>query len=137
MKLKPVMLPPGRDRLSTNPKPTGSMTRAKTIGIERVSGFSSATTGRAVGEDHVGRERDQFLRVLANELWPAGGPAVFDTDVLAVVPAKIPQPLLERGDAPFAVRIVFGDDHQDAQLAHGLLRASRQRPRTPPCRRPG
>jgi len=49
------------------------------------------------------------------------------------LPAKIPQPLLERGDAQLAVGVVFGADHQYAQLAHGLrlLRARRQRPGHP------
>ena len=35
--LKPVMLPPGFERLVTKPSPIGSETTAKTIGIVRVS----------------------------------------------------------------------------------------------------
>src|SRR5262249_1970039 len=35
--IKPVVLPPGRARLSTNPAPTGSETVAKTIGRVRVA----------------------------------------------------------------------------------------------------
>ena len=34
--MKPVMLPPGRERLSTKPWPTGSVTSVKTIGTVRV-----------------------------------------------------------------------------------------------------
>jgi hypothetical protein len=33
MKVKPVMLPPGRDRLATKPCPTGSLTTLNTIGM--------------------------------------------------------------------------------------------------------
>jgi hypothetical protein len=35
--LKPVALPPGRDRLSTKPAPTGSGTIVNTIGMVRVT----------------------------------------------------------------------------------------------------
>ena len=35
--MNPVALPPGRDRLSTNPLPTGSATLTKTIGTPRVA----------------------------------------------------------------------------------------------------
>src|ERR1700681_3339640 len=43
--MKPVILPPGRGRLSTKPSPTGSAVGAKTIGIVRVSRWSAAVTG--------------------------------------------------------------------------------------------
>ena len=43
--LNPVMFPPGRGRLATNPEPTGSATTAKTIGIVVVSRFTAAVTG--------------------------------------------------------------------------------------------
>ena len=35
--VRPVMLPPGRPRLATNPGPTGSPTVVMTIGIVRVA----------------------------------------------------------------------------------------------------
>jgi hypothetical protein len=35
--IKPVMLPPGRAKLTTNPAPTGSGTCANTIGTVRVA----------------------------------------------------------------------------------------------------
>ena len=35
--MKPVALPPGRDRLSTKPEPTGSGTITNTIGTARVA----------------------------------------------------------------------------------------------------
>ena len=45
MRVKPVMLPPGRARLATKPCPTGSMTRENTMGMVRVACFNAATTG--------------------------------------------------------------------------------------------
>src|SRR6266436_484340 len=42
---KPVMLPPGRERLATKPSPTGSDTIANTIGIVCVSRCNAAVTG--------------------------------------------------------------------------------------------
>src|SRR5713226_4168931 len=44
MLMNPVMLPPGRGRLATNPLPTGSETDTNTIGIVLVSRCSAATT---------------------------------------------------------------------------------------------
>ena len=41
---KPVMLPPGRAMLETNPAPTGSLTCANTMGTVRVSRCKAATT---------------------------------------------------------------------------------------------
>ena len=45
MKLKPVMLRPGRDRLATKPCPTGSLTRLNMIGMVLVASFSAAVIG--------------------------------------------------------------------------------------------
>src|SRR6516164_3912704 len=41
--MKPVMLPPGRERLSTKPAPTGSGTSANTIGKVRVTWYNTIT----------------------------------------------------------------------------------------------
>src|SRR5215204_7099215 len=43
--VNPVAFPLGRERLFTNPSPTGSLTERKTIAIERVTARSSRTTG--------------------------------------------------------------------------------------------
>src|SRR5215831_5790017 len=40
---RPVTLPPGRERLLTNPLPTGSTARAKTIGIVDVACLTAET----------------------------------------------------------------------------------------------
>ena len=42
---KPVMLRPGRARLSTKPCPSGSLTTENTIGIVLVACFNAATIG--------------------------------------------------------------------------------------------
>src|SRR5207253_6334495 len=49
--MKPVAFPPGRDRLSTIPEPTGSSTITKTIGTVRVA-CSSRSTGALRSEEH-------------------------------------------------------------------------------------
>ena len=43
--LKPVMLPPGLDRLATKPSPTGSPIPANTIGIDCVACFRARVVG--------------------------------------------------------------------------------------------
>src|SRR5215831_4900220 len=45
IKVKPVTLPPGCERLLTKPRLTGSFSNAQTIGIEVVSCKSAAITG--------------------------------------------------------------------------------------------
>ncbi len=42
-KLKPVMLPPGRAKFGIKPCPTGSLTKTKMIGMERVASRSAAS----------------------------------------------------------------------------------------------
>src|SRR5262249_46462722 len=43
--VNPVMLPPGRAMLATNPLPIGSETNTNTMGIVRVASISAVTTG--------------------------------------------------------------------------------------------
>ena len=52
MNVNPVMLPPGRARLATKPRPTGSFTSAQTIGMVLVNFCNAPITG-VVGENHV------------------------------------------------------------------------------------
>jgi hypothetical protein len=60
----PVALPPGRARLCTIPKPTGSVTAANTIGIVRVTFSNSMTLGVGVAKTTSGAKSYQFLRLL-------------------------------------------------------------------------
>jgi hypothetical protein len=73
----------------------------------------------AVGEDHVGRERHQFLGILPDEFAFAGRPAIFDMDIVAVPPAEVGESLAERFDTDPTVRIAFHARQQYADLADG------------------
>jgi len=75
--MKPVMLPPGRDRLATKPLPIGSVTFTKIIGMVRVCWSSAAVVG-VVG--------DEFLRETLYRLRVSSGPASVDPDVAALRP---------------------------------------------------
>ena len=48
--MNPVMLPPGRERLSTKPAATGSETSTNTIGTVRVAGCNAPTIGVAAAK---------------------------------------------------------------------------------------
>ena len=48
--IKPVALPPGRDRLSTKPEPTGSGTSTNTIGTVRVARSNCCVAGAPVAK---------------------------------------------------------------------------------------
>ena len=83
-----------------------------------------------MGQDDVGRERDQFRRVSANGVGIGRGPAGVDPHVAADGPAQQRQPLMERRDAGLKFRIVRGrgQEHADAPHALALLRARGERP---------
>jgi penicillin-insensitive murein DD-endopeptidase len=105
--LKPVMLPPGRDRLATKPSPTGSATTAKTIGMVAVARLSAAITGvllammllmRAVvcllavlflaaASSAVAQEKHLIDRMLPGSLNPRPLPPLKNPDALST-PAK-------------------------------------------------
>jgi hypothetical protein len=46
--IKPVALPPGRERLATNPLPTGSIVVTNTMGIVRLASCKARTMEAAV-----------------------------------------------------------------------------------------
>src|SRR5262245_28587109 len=84
-----------------------------------------------MGQNDVGRERDQFCRVSANVGSIGGGPARVDADVAADGPSHQSQSLMERCEASLKYRIVCGggQEHADAPDAIRLLRPCRERPR--------
>ena len=94
--MNPVVLPPGRAKLSTKPAPTGSVTIANTIGTVRVACCIGPTVGPPAAKMTSGRERDQFRRVFANAFGIARGPAGVDPHVAANGPAQLLQSLHER-----------------------------------------
>jgi len=85
----------------------------------------------AAGQDDVWRERKQLGRVFANALGIARPPARVDLHVAGDDPARLPQPLQERGDAGLSFRILRGRRHEHADAPHplALLRACRERVR--------
>ena len=91
--------------------------------------------GRAMGQDDVRRERDQFRRVSANFGGIGRGPAGVDPHVAADAPAQERQPLLERPDAGLIFRIVrgCGQEYADAPHPLGLPQAPRPPPKTSPA----
>src|SRR5262249_8396936 len=82
-----------------------------------------------MGQDDVGRQRDQFRRVSANVVGFASGPARVDAHVAPDDPARLREPLLERPDPGLKVRIVRGgvQEHADAPHFFALLRARSER----------
>src|SRR5215831_12680222 len=123
---KPVMLPPGRAKLSTYPAATGSETPTKTMGIARVSRDSAASCPAKQANSTFRRRKHELGRVGASALVIAPDPACVDADVAA---------LAQRGDdlAPERILRVEGHQHADAPRLFRLLRARRERP----CRRGG
>ena len=78
-----------------------------------------------IGQNGVGRERDQFRCVTAQSVGIAAGSAVIDPDVLTIGPTQLLQRLLECGEAGLSFRVLRGQIHEYADPPHalGLLRA--------------
>jgi hypothetical protein len=110
--VKPVMLPPGRGKLATNPLPTGSETMAK---------------------DEVRLQRHKFLRESLQQCRIGCGPANVEPYLAAVGPPELLEFLPKRRDKGLSLRVVLGRRHQHADSPHpvSLLRACGNRP----CRR--
>src|SRR5262249_18239887 len=89
-------------------------------------------TRMASGEDDVGRERGQFVRLSANCGGIGCGPAGVDPHIAADDPSQQRQRLLEHPDARLPDRIVRsrGREHANAPHLGALLRARRGRPRS-------
>ena len=136
--MKPVALPPGRARLSTKPAPTGSATIANTIGTVRVACSNGPTVERAMGQDDVRRERDQFRRVSANVVGIGSRPSGCRSARCGrSVQPNCCQPLQERRDAGLQFRIVRGCGQEHADAPHRARPAARApRAATPPPRHP-
>jgi hypothetical protein len=75
-------------------------------------------------EDHVGSQRDQFLRALL-DLSAGGRKAVVDVEIAALRPTQLFEPLLQLREPCLRFRIVLGqaDEHPDPPNAVALLRA--------------
>src|SRR6516165_895275 len=79
---RPVTLPPGCERLATNPKPTGSAPEAMTIGI--VAFRAARLAGRRRGNDHAGIEAHQLVRQIRQPVEMTVGEPKLEMDVAAL-----------------------------------------------------
>ena len=129
--IKPVALPPGRDRLSTKPALTGSGTITNTIGTVRVTWSNGATLTLPIARMTSGASATNSVAYLRMSAALPARPAGVDVHVAAVSPAQLLQPLMECKVARLSVRILRSGarKHADAPHALWLLRAHRHRPR--------
>lgn len=88
-----------------------------------------ADTRTARSEDDVRRKRDQLVRIFADVIFIARGPAVVDLDVNPIGPTQSLQPMHQRLTASLRLRIARRVRHEYAQAPHALrlLRTRRQR----------
>ena len=86
--MNPVILPPGRARLSTKPLPTGSETTTNTMGIVPASRPSAATTGVLLASSTSGWSSHQFLGQHLHMSGLASGPAIIDQNVASRAPSR-------------------------------------------------
>jgi len=129
--MKPVRLLPGWARLSTMPS-------SNRIGHEyeynRRGAGDALKRGRGQrtgGEEDVGLESNQLLRILTAGIGIAGIPAIVDLDVAAYCPAPSGQSLRKRCDSDRRILAVGSNVHQHADTSDllGLLRLCEERPR--------
>src|SRR5215469_11477030 len=130
MNVNPVMLPPGRARLSTNPNPTGSDTPGITMGIVRDICIRIGMTRPSYRNDHIGLRAHQSCCVGSNAIHVVGSPMLVEFDITALDPSRFSQCITQSLDMSSVLGVVLGIGHQNAHSAHrlGLLRARRQRP---------
>src|SRR4051794_2173068 len=94
----PVRLPPGRARLATSPRSTGSLAE-KTIGIAEVALFAAcAAGGPPLGRDHIDIAGDELGGQRGQPVIATLRPAVFDRHVLSHDITGLFQPVPKSGD---------------------------------------
>ena len=125
---KPVALPPGRARLRTSPKPTGSVTAANTIGIVRLIFCSAITLGGAIAKKTSGESPTSSFAFSRKSSSLA--PKRHQSAHLSREPSQALAELVEMLQrAPLFPR-QLGAMHQHANASHPwLLRSARERPR--------
>src|SRR6516164_6495752 len=110
--IKPVALPPGRDRLWTKPEPIGSGTFAKTTGMVRVAFSINSAPTPAVRI--TSGKRYYFLRVFARFGFIAATPANHDLNVSSVRPTQLLKRFQKCRVAFLSAGRVFCYWHQDS-----------------------
>src|SRR5262249_2824622 len=94
---RPVMLPPGRDRLATKPLPTGSFAMANTIGMTDVACFCREACGSRSDND-IPFPLDEPGSDLDEPLVASLAPSILDCDGATLDPAEVAQSLHKSGD---------------------------------------
>src|SRR5215831_6811427 len=91
---RPVTLPPGRERLLTNPLPTGSTARAKTIGIVDVA----CRDRIAPGHNDIDVGINKLCRNLGEAFGASLSPAIDYFNCVPVYPTMFAQPFFKGGN---------------------------------------
>ena len=90
--VNPVMFPPGRARLSTNPfGRIGSVTSIKTIGIVLVAFLAATGSGRIGGDNHVNFKTDQLLGQRGESVDVTLGVSILEDNILPLNIAEFTQ----------------------------------------------
>src|SRR5262245_4719523 len=99
-KLIPVRFPPGRERLATNPRLTGSSDTTKTTGIVVVAALACQRRRDASGRgDHGNLPSHQVSRQLRNSIHLVIAPPVLDRHALALDQAYVSEALAKPAQA--------------------------------------
>jgi len=93
---KPVTLPPGRARLATKSKPTGSLVFVITMGMVVVAFFAANAGGVPETTIRSTLRRTTSAANSGQALWRSLGESVLDGDILSLDPSKLEQFLAER-----------------------------------------
>ena len=91
------MFPPGRARLATSPRPTGSAAPTKTMGIVVVACLAARALATPTARMQIHRQADQLGREVGEPVEVPLRIAVLKGDMLSLHIAEIAQPLDERG----------------------------------------
>ena len=117
MLVKPVRLPPGRDKLAAKPLPTGSATPTNTIGISPVSCCSARTAGVVCATRTSGFSASSSLadRRCASASTPH---RVCTVRSNFLSPPELPKFILECDDPGLCLRVALCKRHKHADTAH-------------------
>ncbi len=119
--LNPVVLPPGRARLATDPAPTGSMTFANTIGTLRVIRCNATTFALAEARMTSGPSPTNSSADRLRSASPPTSQRVSIRRLRPSVPAQFLQPVQECRETGLHFPIIRSTGHKHADAPFGLL----------------
>src|SRR5262245_41474248 len=118
--IKPVTLPPGRDRLPTKPAATGSTTLTNTIGIVRVACNSGGMPALPLDKMTSGASATSSPACLRMRSASPVPQRVSIRKVAVIGPAQLLQPLHERCKMRLRFRIRIGLVHERADAPNAV-----------------